>query len=176
MRTAKRTEKREQIEKLTEEQRDDYFTRLITGEDVLEDVKTSQGVFTVKYPRVTDLLTIGKIEAARRNFRPVEGFDYETEMLNTMASTLDVVVVSGPNWFEKARKSNNNFSFLEVPSRKFLAELYGKAVMFREEVEQCLDKGEEPADRRVPTEKGPDDVMDSGASGTLSNKQDNTET
>jgi hypothetical protein len=158
----------ERVEKLTEEQRDDLFTKLIKGQDVTEAVKTSRGEFIVKYPKAADLLTIGKIAAIRRNHKPIEGFDAESEMIKTMASTLDVIVVSGPKWFEDVRKSKEIFSFLEVPSRVFLTELYGKAYSFREEVEQRLNQTEESGDQRIPPETGDDGPVDGGAFGGLS--------
>jgi hypothetical protein len=174
MKVVDRIDTPERVEKLTEEQRDDFFTRLVMGKDVTEEVETGKGVFTVKYPKSKDMLAIGRLMAFRRNFRPVEGFDSETEMVNVMASTLDVVVVSGPKWFEDAKKVNLNFSFLEVPSRAFLLELYGKAHSFREEVERRLNQTERPADKRVPPEKGDDGPVDGGAFGSLSNEPDDT--
>ena len=171
-----RIETRDQVEKLTEEQRDDLFTKMIMGKDVTETVQTGRGRFVVKYPKAADILRIGKIAAYRRNHRPVEGFDSETEMVNMMASTLDVVVVSGPKWFEDAKKLNQNFSFLEVPSRAFLAELYGKAYSFREKVELRLDQAEGSADQRIPPETGNDDALGGGAFGGLSSEPDDTET
>ena len=158
----------ERVEKLTEEQRDDLFTKLIKGQDVTETVETSRGEFVVKYPKAADILTIGKIAAIRRNYKPIEGFDAESEMINIMASTLDVVVVSGPKWFEEARKAKESFSFLEVPSRVFLAELYGKAYSFREKVEQRLNQAEGSVDQRISPETGDDGPVDSGAFGGLS--------
>jgi len=175
MEVVDRVETQERVEKLTEEQKDDFFTKLVMGKDVTETVETSRGKFKVKYPRAADILRIGKIAAHRRNYKPIEGFDAETEMINMMASTLDVVVVSGPKWFEEAKKINQNFSFLEVPSREFLAELYGKAYSFRDKVEQRLDKAEEPADQRVSSEKGDDGDVDGGAFGGLSSEPDDTE-
>ena len=98
----------------------------------------------------------------------MKGFDTETEMVNTVASTLDVVVVSGPKWFEDAKKANLNFSFLEAPSRAFLMELYGKAYSFREQVESRFEQREEPADQRVPAEAGDDGAVGDGAFGNFS--------
>jgi hypothetical protein len=164
----------ERVEKLTDDQRDDFFTRLVMGKDVTEKVETNKGIFTIKYPKPKELITIGRIAAMRRNFKPIEGFDAETEMINMMASTLDVMVVSGPKWFEDAKKANLNFSFLEVPSRMFLAELYSKAYSFRDKVEQRLNKTEKSNDKRVPPEKGDDGPVDSGAFGSLSNERDDT--
>jgi hypothetical protein len=173
IKTVPRIKTKDPVEKLSEDEKDDLFTKLIMGEDATSEIKTRRGVFIVKYPRPSDILTIGKYSAARRNYRPIESFDAETELVNVMTSTLDVVVVSGPPWYEKAKTANSNFSFLEVPSRAFLAELYSKAYSFRGEVEQCFDKAERPANKRVPTQKGNDDPMDSGAFGTLTNEQDN---
>jgi hypothetical protein len=143
---------------------------MIMGKDVVDEVETSRGKFEVKYPKAADIVRIGNLAAFRRNYKPIESFDAETEMTNVMASTLDVVVVSGPPWFEKAKKTNLKFSFLEVPSREFLAELYGKAYSFRGEVERSFNVGKEPAGERVPAKKGDDDPVDGGAFGTLSNE------
>ena len=173
MKVVDRVDTKERTEKLTEEERDDLFTKLVMGKDVTEEVKTRKGVFTIKYPIPNDLLNIGRIMSFRRNFKPAEAFDAETEMLNTMASTLDVVVVSGPKWFEDAKKANTNFTFLEAPSRTFLAELYVKAHSFREKVERRLDESEGSGNRRVPAKKGDDGPVDGGAFGSLSNEPDN---
>jgi hypothetical protein len=174
MKVVNRIETQEQVEKLTEEQRDDYFTKMVMGKDVTEDIETDKGTFVVKHPKSRDLISIGRVAAARRNYKPIEGFDAETEMVNVMASTLDVVVVSGPKWFEDAKRTNKNFSFLEVPSRVFLAELYGKAYSFREKVELRLNQNEGSADKRISPEESDDDPVDGGAFGGLSNEPDDT--
>jgi hypothetical protein len=127
------------VEKLTEEEKDDYFNKMVMGKDVTEEIKTSRGTFTVKYPKPKDMISIGKIAAYRRNYKPAEAFDAASENDNIMTATLDVVVVSGPEWYENAKKINKFFSFTEVPSRKFLSEFDSKAHSFREQVEECLD-------------------------------------
>jgi hypothetical protein len=176
MRTADRVETQERVEKLTEEQRDDYFMSLIMGKDVVDDIETSRGRFTVKYPTTADHITIGRTAALRRGYRPPECFDAETEMINVMASTLDVVVVSGPKWFEDAKIRNKNFSFLEVPSKAFLMELYSKAYSFRGEVEKRINPPEEPADKSVPAEKSNDDPVGGNTFTGLASESDNTKT
>lgn len=174
MKITEKVDKTQRVEKLTEEERDDFFTRLITGKDVTEEVETSKGIFIIKFPKVGDLLSIGRIAAVRRGHRPVEGFDAETEMLNMMASTLDVIVVSGPNWYENAVKTNPNFTFLEVPSREFLAELFGKAYSFREKVEQRLKEGQKHPDKRVSSQKSADAPVDGGIFGGLAGELHDT--
>jgi len=163
-------ENNERVEKLSGEQVDDLFTKLLMGKDYTEEIKTSRGSFTVKFPKTQDHIKIGKIAAFRRNYQPVEGFDMGTESLNIMSSTLDVIVVEGPEWYENAKKLNANFSFMEVPSREFLAELYGKARSFREEIELRIDPRKESDNRSVSTAKSDDDPMDGGAFGNISNE------
>jgi hypothetical protein len=162
------TEKK--VEKLTDQERNDYFTKMVMGKDVTKEISTSRGTFTVKYPKPKDMISIGKIAAYRRNYKPVEAFDVTSENDNIMTATLDVVVVSGPEWYENAKKINKFFSFVEVPSRKFLTEFYGKVYSFREQVETCLDEEERPADQRLPAEAGAPDDMDGGAFGGLASE------
>jgi hypothetical protein len=170
MKTVDAIDTEKKVEKLTEQERDDYFTKMVMGKDVTEEIVTSRGIFTVKYPKPKDVIAIGKIAAYRRNYKPVEAFDITSENENIMTATLDVVVVSGPEWYENAKKINKFFSFVEVPSRKFLTEFYGKVYSFREQVETCLEEGEEPADQRVPAEAGAHDDMDGGAFGGLASE------
>jgi len=169
-----RIEPENPVEKFTEEEKDDLFTSMVMGKDATYFVDTSRGKFKVKYPRAADIVAIGNYTAFRRGYKPIESFDAETEMVNVMASTLDVVVVSGPPWLEEAKKINKKFSFLEVPSKEFLAELYSKAYSFRGEVEQRLSLGKGPADKRVPPKKGNDDPVDGGAFGNLTNEPANS--
>jgi hypothetical protein len=157
-------------EKLTEREREDYFTKLVMGKDVTEEVETKRGKFTVKYPKPADLIAIGRIMAFRRDYKPVEAFDARSEEMNLVTATLDVVVVSGPEWFENARKARTTFSFVEAPSRSFLLELYGKAYSFRAKVESVLTEGEGAGDQRVPAEPGDDGAVDGGAFGGLASQ------
>jgi hypothetical protein len=83
------------------------------------------------------------------------------------------VVGKGPDWFENVKSANRNFTFLEVPSREFITELYGKAYSFRGEVEKRLVPGKESTDKRISPAKGADDLVDGGAFGGLSNEPDN---
>jgi hypothetical protein len=159
-----------QVEKLTEEERDDLFTDLVMGKDVTQEVETSRGIFVIRYPKPGDSIAIERIEAARRNYMPIESFDKNSDMINTVISTLDILVVSGPKWFENAKKLIPKFSFQEVPSRALLYELYGKAISFREEIEQELNQTGKPAVKRVPPKKGDADPVDGGAFGDLTNE------
>jgi hypothetical protein len=170
MKTVDAIDTGKKVERLTEEERDDFFTKMVMGKDVTEEIKTCRGTFTVKYPKPKDVIAIGKIAAFRRNYKPTEAFDVVSENENIMTATLDVVVVSGPEWYENAKKVNKFFSFMEVPSRTFLSELYSKVYSFREQVEKCVDEGETPAGERLPAEDGAHDDVDGGAFGGLASQ------
>jgi hypothetical protein len=147
---------------------------MVIGKDITEEVDTSRGKFTVKYPKPKDLLAIGRLVAFRRDYKSAGAFDSQTEMYNIMASTLDIVAVSGPAWFEDAKKANKTFSFMEMPSREFISELYGKAYSFRAEVDKRIEPEKGNAGKRVPTAAVADDSLDSGAFGGLSGEQSDT--
>ncbi len=131
---------------LSEQDRDDLFTKLLTGQDATGEVETSRGTFTVKFPKEKDLLHIGRLMSINRGGLPVASFDMATENRNLICSTLNVVVTGCPEWFEKAKQEHPNFSFEEVPDDEFLLELYQKAQNFREQVQQSLTpkKGARP--------------------------------
>jgi hypothetical protein len=170
MKTVDAIDTAKKVEKLTEEEKEDFFTKMVMGKDVTEEIKTGRGTFTVKYPKPKDVIAIGKLAAYRRNYKPAEAFDVASENDNLMTATLDVMVVSGPEWYENAKKTNQFFSFVEAPGRKFLMELYGKAHSFREQVEKCLNEGEEPGGGRLPSEEGAHDAVDGGAFGGLASE------
>ncbi|MCL1993480.1 MAG: hypothetical protein FWG66_11105 [Spirochaetes bacterium] len=172
MKTVERISTERQAEKLAEDKKDDLFTQMVMGMDATEKVETSRGVFTLKYPRAADLMLIGRIAARRRDYKPAESFDPQTEAVNIMASTLDVMAVSGPKWYEDAKALNRDFSFMEVPSQEFLAELYVKARSFRGEVERRFGEEEKPAAKRVPAEENADEAVGGGAFGNLSYEPD----
>jgi hypothetical protein len=170
MKTVDAIETGKTVEKLTDEEKEDYFTKMVMGKDVTEEIKTRRGIFTVKYPKPKDMIAIGKIAAYRRNYKPADAFDVASENDNIMTATLDVMVVSGPEWYENAKKVNKFFSFVEVPSRAFLAELYSKAYSFRGKVEECLDEEEASAGERLPAEKSAHDDVDGGTFGGLASQ------
>jgi hypothetical protein len=155
------------LDPLTTEEREDLFTKLVMGKDVTTDVVTSRGTFTIKYPKPKDTLAIGRLVSFRRNNYPIESFDTATESINIMVSTLDIVVVSGPPWFERAKKSSSNWDWTMVPDIKFLRELYEKVSTFRLEVESGFDKTTTRGDTSLSTTKNTHETVDSGVFGNL---------
>jgi len=150
------------LDELNEKEKEDLFTRMVMGKDVICDVDTSRGKFTVKYPKQRELYSIGKLMAFRRNGLPSESFDAVADRINLISSTLDVVVVDGPQWYKSAKSENKNFSFLEVPDDKFLEELYQKAYTFRAKIYESLNTKTGKDNPGVSAGSGAKDTVDSG--------------
>jgi hypothetical protein len=159
MKIVEKIDTQKKVDELTGEEKDSLFTKLLTGKDVTETVKTSRGEFVVKYPLNNDTLAIGRIMIFRRGGIDPQAFDAVTERIIHVSSTLDVIVVSGPDWYEKAKKNNEKFTFLEVPDEQFNEELYQKAHSFCDEVRKQLDEEKESADKRVPSPEGDDETV-----------------
>ncbi|GHU65078.1 hypothetical protein FACS189447_03370 [Spirochaetia bacterium] len=161
------------LEELTKKDKDDLFTQMILGKDVISEADTSRGKFMVKYPKQRESLSIGKLMAFRRNGLPVESFDAMTEKINLIVSTLDVLVVDGPEWYKNAKATNKSFSFMEVPDEQFLEELYQKAYYFRSEVHKSLNVGSGDTNQQVSPGKGPADSVGVGLFEGLAEQHEN---
>ncbi|MGP1440213.1 MAG: hypothetical protein ACTTJ3_05680 [Treponema sp.] len=146
---------------LSEKEREDIFTQLLLGQDATGEVETSRGTFTVKFPKEKDRLAIGRLMCVNRGGLPVNSFDIETENRNLICSTLNILVVKIPNWFEDAKKKVKNFSFEEVPDEEFLLELYQKACSFRDKVQESFrEKGKANVNGISTAENMVNDVAD----------------
>lgn len=128
-----------ETESLNEEQKTNLFNSIVLGKDATEKIETSRGVFIVIFPRVKDLESISRITAMRLKGLPVESFDANSYSLIQQVAYLDVVVKSGPAWFENAKKEVQGFSFGDIPSQKFLREVYAKALKFQLDVQEMLE-------------------------------------
>ena len=134
---------------LSDDQKKDLFGNIIRGKDVTEKIETSRGVFEVKFPRMRDLEIIGRVLARRMNGLSVESMDPNIYNLMSEIATLDVVVVSGPAWFENAKKENPEFSWGFIPTQAFIQEVYAKAYEFRLKVSKMLEPSEANGNNEV---------------------------
>ena len=137
-----------------DEERENVFIKLLSGQEATKEIETSRGTFVVKFPKQKDRLAIGRLMSLNRGGLPVNSFDVETENRNLICSTLNVVVTGAPEWFESAKKRTKNFGFEEVPDEEFLLELYQKACSFRNEVQELLNPKERATIGRIPTDEG----------------------
>lgn len=141
---------------LTEKQENDLFYQLVRGKDITETVETKRGSFEVKFPKEKDIIKIGRLCALRRSGIAASNYDAATDQNIYVTSFLDIVVLSGPAWFENAKKENKNFSWEEMPDMDFVNDVYMKAYTFRNKVQEQLraeaDSGhdKESGDKDVP--------------------------
>ena len=135
--TLEKIEKQEK--ELNEVEKTSMFNQLVMGKDVTETIQTSRGEFKIKYPRVADLQNIARLQAYRLNNIPAECFDTNARLVMLQVATLDIIVLSGPAWFENAKKENINFSWGSIPLQTFIQEVYAKAYEFRLKVQQLLE-------------------------------------
>lgn len=164
-------DKKEEV--FEKEKADDFFMQLVRGKDITEVIETKRGKFTVKYPKQKDILAIGRLVARNHIGIPAECFDRNTETKIQVISTLEVIVVDGPDWWKNAKKENNNWNWGYVPDETFLNELYLKAYEFRRKVEEHFNRVEEKEPVGVSTESGNEHSVDFGLFEGLSGSTDN---
>lgn len=164
-------DKKEEI--FSKEKADDFFMQLVRGKDVTEKIETSRGTFTVKYPKQKDIIAIGRMVARNHIGIPAECFDHNTETKIQVVSTLEIIVVDGPDWWKNAKKENENWNWGYVPDETFLNELYLKAYDFRSKVDENFRKVENNEPLGVSSGTGNEDSVDyglfEGMSGSASN-------
>ena len=100
------TEEIKQDETLMEEKRRDIFYTLLNGKTVTEKIETSRGEFVVKFPKQKDIMQVERRAALMRGGIPAESFDRNANFDFQKVAFLDVVVESGPDWFNSAKKKN----------------------------------------------------------------------
>lgn len=135
---------------LTENEKENLFNNIIRGKDVTEKIETSRGVFEVKYPRVDDLEKIGRILAYKLGNATIDTMDKGIYALMSQTATLDVIVLSGPAWFENAKKETN-FTWSDIPLESFISEVYAKAYKFRIEVQNILEGNTQEGNKGMVT-------------------------
>lgn len=128
--------------------KDELFYAMLNGQTVTDEIKTSRGDFIVKFPKQKDIISIGRIAAFLRNGMPAVNFDSVSEYEIQKIATLDVVIESGPAWFESAKKKNKGFSWRDVPDAHFADEVYAKALQFRQEIQDDI-----AGDKKIVAEK-----------------------
>lgn len=128
----------EVTDKILEKNDDTLFYAIVNGEVLEKTVNTRRGNFTIKYPSQKDLQKIDWLVAKMRNGLSAESFDVNATIGMLKMATLDVCVTNKPDWFIKAQKNNENFSWGDVPDIELLDELYVKAWTFRQQVKEQI--------------------------------------
>ena len=164
-----KVEKLENEEKLTDTQINNLFNSIVQGKDVTEVINTSKGEFKIKFPRAKDIESIGRLTAYRLNGIAAKCFDDNTYMLMHQIATLDILVLSGPAWYELAKKENMNFSWQEIPSQKFINEVYSKVFSFRTKIQEQIESDPLSTDKIVATSENSIETSQYGLCDGVSN-------
>ena len=130
------TEASQETEKPLEER--DILEVLLSGKTIQEVLKTSRGDFTARYPLGRERLKMDQIRALRRRGIPSDAFDEFANYNNNVWSTLDVVIVDGPEWYKKAQKKINGWSWEDEPDEEFAVELFDLVHSFRSDVAEKI--------------------------------------
>lgn len=145
---------------MSEAQKNNLFGNIIRGKDVTETISTSRGDFKVKFPRAKDLETIGRVLAYRLNGLNVQSMDPNVYNLMQQIATLDVIILSGPAWYENAKKEGNFKTWGDIPTQSYIEEVYGKAYSFRLKVQTELDQSQNESDPKLDAD-GNGEISDS---------------
>ena len=150
-------------------QKEDLFGNIIRGKDVTEKIETSRGIFEVKFPRMSDLESIGRVLAYRLKGLSVQSIDPNIYSLMSQIATLDVVVIDGPAWYQNAKKEGD-FTWSNIPVQSFIQEVYAKAYDFRFKVQEMLEPKQDETNTAVVAGKDNDSAGESGLFEGLSGK------
>lgn len=132
-------------EEYSQEKQNDIFYTLLSGKTFTEEIETSRGKFRVKFPKQKDIMQIDRRVALMRGGIPAESFDAIANFNLQKVATLDVMVESGPKWFDNLKSKNPNFSWGDMPDGNFVDEVYSKAYSFRAEVQRKFGGDEDKA-------------------------------
>lgn len=171
MELVERKETEDKVKELTENQKTNLFNSIVRGKDAIETIHTSRGDFKVKFPRMKDLETIGRLVAYRLNGLSAQSFDVNTYNLIQQIAALDVLVIEGPAWFENAKKENKNgLSWGDMPSQSFIQEVYGLTYDFRLKMSQDLEFNPESENQSMDANGNTNDSSEPGLFDGLSGK------
>lgn len=150
-------------EVLDDVQKEDLFMAIVRGKDATETIKTSRGEFKVKFPKPRDMEAMARLTANKLANIPASCFSLQDYSLMQQVACLDVVIVEGPSWYKLAKKTNQNFSWADVPSVSYIQEVYALAYRFRLEVQRIIDGDKEQDDRPMDEHEAVADTGDTGA-------------
>jgi hypothetical protein len=116
----------------------DIMEVLLSGKTIQKVLKTSRGDFTALYPLGRERLKMDQIRAIRRRGIPADAFDEFANDTNTVWSTLDVVIVDGPDWYKHVKKRNPSWSWEDGPDEEFVVELFNLVRSFRSDIAEKI--------------------------------------
>jgi hypothetical protein len=138
----------------------DVMKTLLSGKAIQKLIRTSRGAFTILYPTGRDRVKIDRRKAIRRGGIPADAFDEYAEYNNNVWSTLDIVVVDGPDWYRKAKEKNPRWSWEEVPDEELAVALFDACRTFRGDITERIrtsGMGKAAGESELPAAQAPVD-------------------
>jgi hypothetical protein len=155
----------------------DIMEILLSGKTIKKTLKTNRGDFICLYPTGRDRLRMDQIRAVRRRGISANTFDDIAELNNNVWSTLDVIIIDGPQWYRNAKKNNPGWSWEEGPDEELTLELYNQARSFRGDIAEKIKQSQvgRPVERiELPADTTPmDDGTFSGITNRPKSRKDN---
>jgi hypothetical protein len=151
----------------------DILESLLSGKAIQKTLKISRGEFIARFPSGRDRIKIDRIRALRRNGIPAESFDDQANMNNNIWSTLDVVIMDGPDWYKKLKKKPGGLSWEDVLDEELTIELYNLVTSFRLDIAEKIKQSK--LGKPVETIEYPQDTasLGDGAFSGLANGPEN---
>jgi hypothetical protein len=148
----------------------DILQSLLSGKAVQKTLKTSRGEFIAIYPLGRERLKMDRIRALRRHGIPADAFDEFANYNNNVWSTLDVVIVDGPDWYKRVKKNNPSWSWEEGPDEELTVELFELVRSFRDEVTEAIRQSDIGKDVGTGKPSTDESTMGDGAFSGLANR------
>jgi hypothetical protein len=148
----------------------DLFALLLAGKAITKIINTSRGEFKVKFPLGNDRLKIDQLKAMRRGGVPANAFDFTAFYNNEIYSTLDVVVLDGPDWWREAKNGKQGWTWEDCPDEDLIADLYSQFDSFRQNIR---DKIRQSSTGKIAGESQSSDThapVDDGAFSGIANR------
>jgi hypothetical protein len=165
------TQKREQAKAPPAEQGDaDLFMLLLSGKAVTKVLKTARGDFKVKYPMGHERIKIDQLKAMRRGGVPANAFDITAFFNNEVYSTLDVVVIDGPDWWKEAKKNDERWTWEDCPDEDLIVDLYNQFRTFRDGIQTKIRESTSGKGARTAATTDSHASMDDGAFSGIANR------
>jgi hypothetical protein len=138
----------------------DVLGVLLSGKAIQKTVQTSRGEFTILYTTGRDRVRIDRLKAIRRGGIRADAFDEYAEYNNNVWSTLDIVVVDGPDWYKQAKGKDPRWNWEEVPDEELVVELFDAYRTFRAETTERIHGsriGKTAGESELPATQAPVD-------------------
>lgn len=145
----KRKAQRNEEAEVTKEDTGNVVERILRGEDVIEDVETAWGTFSIRFPLPRTLREIQVLLSTRL---AGQNLPHNVRLNYEVYATLDVVVVDSPEFWKNLGSSE------DCPYDDLVSLLYRRYLRFYSEVQAHI-REHQPASSAEPHSDGDGDAL-----------------